>query len=70
MVKRTLALFAAAVLGIAAYAQASPAADGTVRPGEYSYSGAFRDMTLHASLSADGRTCTWRWKPPPPDGWP
>jgi len=34
----------------------APAADGTVSPGEYSYTSAQKDMTIHLSLSADGRT--------------
>ena len=34
----------------------APAADGMVSPGEYSYTSAQKDMTLHLSLSADGRT--------------
>lgn len=34
----------------------APAADGTVAPGEYSYSSVQKNMTIHLSLSADGKT--------------
>ncbi|MCK7471983.1 MAG: hypothetical protein MZU95_15470 [Desulfomicrobium escambiense] len=33
-----------------------PAADGTVAPEEYAYSSVQKDMTVHLSLSADGKT--------------
>ena len=59
-----LAVLAAAVLAAAAPVAAQtlapspkiPAADGTVSPGEYSYTSTQKDMTLHLSLSADGKT--------------
>lgn len=59
-----LAVLAAAVLAAAAPLAAqgvapspkTPAADGTVSPGEYSYTSAQKDMTVHLSLSPDGRT--------------
>ncbi len=61
---RNLAAFAAAVLAAASPLAAqglapspkTPAADGTVSPGEYSYTSVQKDMTLHLSLSADGGT--------------
>ncbi len=59
-----LAVLVAAVLAAAAPLAAqglapspkTPAADGTVSPGEYSYTSAQKDMTVHLSLSADGGT--------------
>lgn len=59
-----LAALAAAVLAAAgpltaqtlAPSPKTPSADGTVSPGEYSYTSAQKDMTVHLSLSADGRT--------------
>lgn len=71
-----LAAFAAAVLAAAAPLAAQtltpdarvPASDGTIAPGEYSYTSAQRDMTLHLSLSADGKTLYAALEAPTP-GW-
>ncbi len=45
-----------------------PAADGTVAPEEYAYSSVQKDMTVHLSLSADGKTLYAALEAPTP-GW-